>query len=220
MRVIPRVVAMLLMAAAPVRASAMTPMESDARYDFYYIPSDIERHEAPRDAALPLSAPVEGQENYATQQEAMAAAAHAVIAVSTDYESGGAIYQEGASYHFSAPVTADRTTEIDYRVALPHGATLVALFHSHPGHTGTASDFSDSDKVLQAHMHLPLYVLVIDAHAVIGLGAPGFALDVAPVEYPTIEVAGITYRIVSDHGSYLLLERAGRQFIYHKPKAV
>jgi hypothetical protein len=39
-------------AVAALLASASTlafsPLASDARFDYYYIPSDIERHEAPR----------------------------------------------------------------------------------------------------------------------------------------------------------------------------
>jgi hypothetical protein len=169
-------------------------------------------------AELPLSAPIANQESFPTMQAAADAAAHAVIACSVEYECGAALYQDSAGYRFTAPATAGRATEIDYRVALPPGAKLSALMHGHPGTTGTAEEFSDSDKALQRRMRLPLYVVAIAAHMVIGLGAPGFSLDVTPVNFQTIQLAGITYRVLGTRGNHLLLEYNGREFL--APKSV
>jgi hypothetical protein len=204
---------------ASASALAISPMYKDARYDYYFIPHDIERHESPRnDAALPLSKPIEGQENYTTQQAAANAAAHAVIALSTEYESGGAIYQDETGFHFTAPVTATKTTEIDFRVGLPHGAKLIAVFHSHVGNAGNADEFSPSDVTLQRTLGAAMYVVVVSKKEVIGCGGvAGFPLDAVPLVYPTIEIAGVIYRIRADRGVYLLLEHDGRQFLWHKP---
>jgi len=171
-------------------------------------------------SALPLSAPIAGQRPYATAQDAMHAAALAAIGVSNVYESGGAIYATSEdAYYFTQPVTAHATTEIDYRVAAPAGARLIALYHTHPGHTGTADEFSDSDARTARRLRTPMYVVSVASRIVLGLNIQGFSLDATPVHLQTLTINGVTYIVRADHGTTLLLERNGREFIYHKPRA-
>jgi hypothetical protein len=56
------------------------------------------------------------------------------------------------------------------------------------------------------------------AKANLAAAESGFALDVTPVTYQTIELAGLTYRVVQDRGTYLLVEHEGKQFLVPKPK--
>lgn len=166
-------------------------------------------------AALPLSAPDANQQSYATEQAAMDAAAHSALSISTTNEVGGAIYKQGTAYHFTLGVTANAGNAVDYRVALPQGAKMVALYHTHPGTNGGADHFSPDDLKLADSMHTSMYVVVVMTDTVIGYHCQGFPLDVVPVIHEVLFLNGLEYTVRSKvDPKHWLLERNGKVFYY------
>lgn len=147
--------------------------------------------------ALPVSLPDATQQGFTSEQDAMDAAAHAALAISSTDEVGGALYKQGSAYHYTLGVTAHASSEIDYRVALPQDAALVALYHTHPGTNAGADHFSPDDRDLADRMHTSMYVVVVKRHEVIGYHCKGFPLDVVPVQHLVLTVNGVDYIIHS-----------------------
>ena len=129
--------------------------------------------------ALPVSGPIDAP-CFDTMRPAMVAAAHAALSMSERYEIGGAIYSKDGKFCYTLPVTQRQTYEIDYRVALPVGATLAALWHTHPGlypgSVQTADRLSISDAELAKRMGVPMYIVAIPQHMVVGFHTEGFSL--------------------------------------------
>ena len=143
-------------------------------------------------AALPVSGPMDPPPCFDTLHAAVDAAAHAALEVSKRFEVGGAIYalepgQASSRFCHTQPVTAGRAEEIDYRVQMPQGAQLAALWHTHP----TGAQLSDNDRALAKRMHLPMYVVLVQSHVVIG--AENFALDQPPVHLEFVTFNGVRY---------------------------
>lgn len=136
---------------------------------------------------LPVSMPADPPQCYDTLHSAVDAAAHAALAVSIHYEVGGAVYRAAGRFCYTLPVTANKIEEIDYRVQLPQGSTLAALWHTHP--IGRA--LSIEDKQLADRLCVPMYVIAIQFHAVIG--AEQFTLDVQPTVLEFVTYNGVRY---------------------------
>lgn len=114
---------------------------------------------------LPLSAPVKDQFAYTTLADAEHAAIDALLSCGDHiYECGLAIYQDSTGFHYTAPVSQHEQGEVDYRVALPKGATLSALMHTHTG-SGVerqATLLSDSDRKLAKTLNVPVIAYAVD----------------------------------------------------------
>ena len=144
-------------------------------------------------AALPVSGPMDSAQCFASLHYAMASAAHAALSVSAHFEVGGAIYSLDGRYCYTAPVTQGKAEEIDYRVQIPKGAVLSALWHTHPiGHS-----LSAQDKELSKRLHVPMYVVAIESHSVIGYET--FPLDVEPIQLETVVYNGVRYIVRGDY---------------------
>ena len=131
-------------------------------------------------SALPVSGPIDASACFNAMRPAMMAAAHAALSMTDQYEVGGAIYSKDGKFCYTLPVTQRQTYEIDYRVALPVGATLAALWHTHPGlypaTIETADRLSISDVALAQRMHVPMFIVAVPQRIVVGFHADGFSL--------------------------------------------
>ena len=130
--------------------------------------------------ALPVSGPTDPAQCYASLHEAMDRAAHAALLVSTHYEVGGAIYSQDRRYCYTAPVSQGKAGQIDYRVQIPKGATLSALWHTHPGEypatPQTADRLSPEDRMLADKVGVPMFIVAIPQNVVVGYHVKGFDL--------------------------------------------
>lgn len=87
--------------------------------------------------AGPLSYP--SNECFGTLEEAATKALSLAAQSSTLYEHGGGIYEYDGQFCYTLPVTENDKKSVSVTVLKPKGATLVALYHTHP-----ASELSDS----------------------------------------------------------------------------
>src|SRR5256885_5739120 len=123
---------------------------------------------------LALSAPIPTQFAYLSERECMTAAAVYSVYLSTYAEVGGVLYRQGLAYHYTRGVVGEPGA-VDYRVSVPRGAVLVALYHTHPSTIAGAipNQFSHSDIALANRLGLPMYVLVVGTGEVIAYHAKG-----------------------------------------------
>lgn len=161
---------------------------------------------------LPVSKADLTQIGFDSSQLAMKAAAQELKTISITNEVAGAIYLYNNKYYYTLGVTQSCSDCIDYKIALPHNAKLVALYHSHPGDKG-ADDFSPDDLNLAKRLNTAMYVVVLKTDNVIGYKLPGFSLDVIPVVYPTVMIDNKVYRLISSNDSQRVLEYNGRKYI-------
>ncbi len=105
---------------------------------------------------LPISMPIIGQVGYPSLADAEHAAMTEMQHCDPERECGLGIYKLDNAFHYTSPVSQHESTAVDYRVGLPHGATLVALMHTHPGPADMADKLSASDKNLAHVMGVPV----------------------------------------------------------------
>lgn len=109
---------------------------------------------------LPLSAVTETQP-YATMDEAAVAALRAAMPLSERFENGGFILLRDGAYYYSDPVSNRRTGHIAFRAAVPAGASMAAVYHTHPD-DGDASKLFSGDDVREAKaLGVPSYIGVM-----------------------------------------------------------
>lgn len=89
-------------------------------------------------ANLPLAALPPEPIAYETVEQAVEAAFEAVP--ESQYEWGGAILECGDGYMYTAPVTTREPTRVSYRIGLPTGCQLAAIWHTHPPHARLAGN--------------------------------------------------------------------------------
>lgn len=111
-------------------------------------------------SALPLSAPIQGQQGFATMDQAAEAAERAIIAKTTTVEMAGVVYESNGKFYYTSPATSNDHDQFAIRVAFPAGAKLVALYHDHPEHIDN-NHFSPPDVAVANQLHVISYVGVI-----------------------------------------------------------
>lgn len=92
----------------------------------------VEAHADP-----PLSYP--SNECFSTLEEAAVKALSVAAQKSSLYEYGGGVYEYKGEFCYTLPVTENDKKSVSVSVLKPRGATLVALYHTHP-----ASELQDS----------------------------------------------------------------------------
>jgi Domain of unknown function (DUF4329)/Prokaryotic homologs of the JAB domain len=76
----------------------------------------------------------------------------------TGMEFGGAIYELNGQLVATAPETGNGH-EVTLHIRIPHGAHLVALYHTHPGSQSSNEDFSEADISVAKQLKVPSYIL-------------------------------------------------------------
>lgn len=124
--------------------------------------------------ALPFAA-IAADACHSTVTDAARAALAAAIPLSTKFEHGGALYSLDSCYGFTAPQTSGKRTSVELRVALPKGAHLAGIYHTHPGKKADAHTFSADDVATQRRLNVPSYIGVVIDDSLRVLDANTFA---------------------------------------------
>lgn len=113
-------------------------------------------------ADLPITKPDGECSGFDTITSAATAALSKATKLSTEFEYGGAIFEHKGSFCFTEPVTINDEYAVNYRIALPSGYKLVALYHTHPGDGKSKSEFfSANDVDTSRQLKLPMYIGII-----------------------------------------------------------
>ena len=112
-------------------------------------------------SGLPLSAPEENPTGYDTMDQA-AVAAENVAMKNTKVEFGGSVYFLNGKYYYTKAVTENSRFQVNYRVQIPINSKLVAMYHTHPGDSPYADQFSTSDIIMGQRMNMILYVAILN----------------------------------------------------------
>lgn len=98
------------------------------------------------------------------------AAARAALAVSAKlskkYEYGGVVIKCGDLYAYTDPVTTKSPVEVRYDLEYDSTCTIAALYHTHPGTSHEARQFSDADRAAALRLKVPSYILAIQSKVV------------------------------------------------------
>lgn len=141
---------------------------------------------------LPLSAPING--TYLTISDAEKVILPALVACGSQVECGTAVYEDRAGYHVTTVVTQRRQAAVDYRVAVPRGACLVELLHTHPTFPGSVPlELSSSDKALSKTLHVPVVAYAVAAKQFVG-EPPDDGLTTVTVPAKTVSAAAAESR--------------------------
>jgi proteasome lid subunit RPN8/RPN11 len=113
---------------------------------------------------LPVSGVDAGQVGAETMDDAAKAGVSAAIAADTMTEYAGSVYTVGGKFFYTKVVSQKKDGGVDYRIQMPVGAKLVAIFHTHPStdHGAEPKQFSKSDVNTAQKMGLVMYVGVIE----------------------------------------------------------
>jgi len=113
-----------------------------------------------RASELPVSGIDSTQAGFEHMDDAAADGVKAAIASSNINEFAGAVYKKDGKFFHTIPVTQNSDGGVDYRIQMPAGAKLVAIFHTH-GTNGNDSEYSFSDIKTARDMNLLMYIGVI-----------------------------------------------------------
>lgn len=114
----------------------------------------------------PLSYP--SNECFATLEEAAVKALSVAAVNSSLYEHGGGIYEYKGQFCYTLPVTENDKKSVSVTVLKPKGATLVALYHTHPASelSDSCQSFSVEDIRLAKKMNVISFVGFIHDHTI------------------------------------------------------
>jgi hypothetical protein len=96
---------------------------------------------------------------YATVDEAAREALAVALPLSEEVEHGGVVWAIGDRYCFSAPVRGTQD-EVRYRIVMPEGVRLAAIYHTHPvsAPLHKRRRFSDADIAVSVRLRVPSYL--------------------------------------------------------------
>jgi proteasome lid subunit RPN8/RPN11 len=101
----------------------------------------------------PCEFPVFG-ESHPSLEHAATAALRALYHAGGAYESGGFVIEQAGVFRSSKPVTQRSRSDVSYCIALPRGATLAGLYHTHVGQTA----FSPRDRRNSERVGVPSFI--------------------------------------------------------------
>lgn len=111
---------------------------------------------------IPLSEPVFGASGYSTEIAAVQAALQLAVANGgARFEYGGAVYELHGEFYYTAPVTICDDANDEYRIAVPPGAHVTALYHTHPATHPRSFEFSATDVTVATKNRLTSYIAVV-----------------------------------------------------------
>jgi proteasome lid subunit RPN8/RPN11 len=99
-------------------------------------------------------APIVFGEPHPSAAQAATAALRTLFRDARPYESGGFVIEKDGGFRSSKPVTQRSRTEVNYCIALPRGARLAGLYHSHVGN----AEFSPRDRRNAERVGVPSYI--------------------------------------------------------------
>jgi proteasome lid subunit RPN8/RPN11 len=99
---------------------------------------------------------------HATLDEAAVGALHTLLRDGAQYESGGFIVEKNGAFRASKAVTQRSRTAVRYCIAVPRGATLAGLYHTHVARP----TFSPTDRRNADRAGVPSYIGTIRDGAV------------------------------------------------------
>jgi Domain of unknown function (DUF4329) len=121
--------------------------------------------------AVLVAAGVRAADQYPTEQEAAEAALQDCIGRSVQFEYAGGVYQDRGGYFYTVPFSSGSERDVEtFKIAMPRGAQLVALYHTHPqsGLPGDNSEvISDADIATANSMRVTSYVGVMKTHKIV-----------------------------------------------------
>jgi proteasome lid subunit RPN8/RPN11 len=104
-------------------------------------------------SARPCEFPVFG-EPHPSLEHAATAALRALYHAGGAYESGGFVIEQAGGFRSSKPVTQRSRSDVSYCIALPRGATLAGLYHTHVGQAA----FSPRDRRNSERTGVPSFI--------------------------------------------------------------
>ena len=112
-------------------------------------------------ALLIASFTAHASDAFDTTDEAASAALHTVQDVSreTNSEFGGLLYSFEGKVFYTDVVTDKSPGTVTLRGKMPKGAKLVGIFHTHPGMSDIAEQFSQSDLDVARTLKVPSYII-------------------------------------------------------------
>jgi proteasome lid subunit RPN8/RPN11 len=99
-------------------------------------------------------APIAFGAPHPTATQAATVALRTLFRDARPYESGGFVIEKDGRFRASKAVTQRSRTEVNYCIALPRGAKLAALYHSHVGDP----EFSPRDRRNAERVGVPSYI--------------------------------------------------------------
>jgi len=106
---------------------------------------------------LPVAVVAEQARCYATVDQAAIEALKVAMALRSDVEHGGAIYDRGGCFVFSAPVTNDKPSLVQFRIRTSTTSRLAGIYHTHTASSG-CDHFSGVDVLQARYARVPSFI--------------------------------------------------------------
>ena len=117
---------------------------------------------------LPVSGIDKNQVGVETIEDAAVNGVKAAISLSKDTEYAGSIYSLNGKFYYTLPVSQNKEDGVNYKILVPSGGKLQAIYHTHPNLARSRPDeFSWSDIKTAKDMSLRMFVGVIADECVI-----------------------------------------------------
>lgn len=112
--------------------------------------------------------------SYSSSMDAAVAGLLSVVEMprSDVVEYAGVVVKCGDEYRYTLGVTANDKKAVAFRVLMPKGCMMAAIYHTHPGDAARNSDFSSTDIETATRYGVGSYILVMSTGQV-KLFAPG-----------------------------------------------
>lgn len=115
---------------------------------------------------LPISGVDKDQSGYTSMDDAATSGVKVAMSHIGASEFGGAVYSLNSKFFYTLPVSQKSETGVDYRIQMPAGAKLVAIYHTHTDANGMDDQLSKSDVNTAKSMNMVMYVGVVRTNTV------------------------------------------------------